>query len=237
MLGNCTDARGIVRESSDCFCDIGISGWWENPSRIAVEFLPEHAFDSMNVVTHVDNTSRSLSGAFFLYNFSLSVWLAIAGLVLAFIVLHVVDHRFEIPHPSQPDSDQNDSPPISSTLQHLIDCIPKNAMVIRTLFSARVTGKYWCIVAPLFFKTKVFYPVPIQDVPTFLASRSTSSWFQLSWPSLMASLLCSRAVGKMLRYSHAGDGSEDRSVHQWLLSIIIVLCGLFLALAYEASMT
>lgn len=91
ILGNSTE-----QSDSICSCELGTGGWTQSEERYPkVRFLVPFIHDSMQIVTIVDNTNSSTNGAFFLSAYSTGVWVTVLGLTVMFIVLKLVDARFE----------------------------------------------------------------------------------------------------------------------------------------------
>lgn len=78
-----------------CVCDIGISAWSMSEDRFGrVTYLPAYLRDQLTVVTNINNTYVGSSGAFFVNNFTWSVWVAIAGLFVCWSIVKLFDRRF-----------------------------------------------------------------------------------------------------------------------------------------------
>lgn len=90
----CTHPDGGLRDDPDCKCDLGVGGWFETPARLELGFLPPFAYDARRVVVHVDDTSYSTDGGFFLKAFDPIVWVLTAVLIVLFAALKLLDRRF-----------------------------------------------------------------------------------------------------------------------------------------------
>lgn len=91
---NCTESDGSIRPHKDCQCDIGVGAWFQTADRLAIDFLPPFVYDARHVVVHVEDTSFSSSGDFFLTTFTPVVWGLLVVLILLFSVLKLLDRRF-----------------------------------------------------------------------------------------------------------------------------------------------
>lgn len=65
-----------------------------------MDFVEEFSNSDYCVITHIDNTSTTTGGAFFLTSFSLTVWIGILGLAATFTFLKLLDQRFSPPENS-----------------------------------------------------------------------------------------------------------------------------------------
>lgn len=88
-------------KSRICKCDAGVGGWMQTRKRHGlVDYLPIFMHDDIRVITHIHNTDMSSSGLFFITTFTTNVWLAIAGLLVVWTFLKMLDRRFVPPDES-----------------------------------------------------------------------------------------------------------------------------------------
>lgn len=100
-MENCTTDAGTIRISPECPCHMGVGGWMLNRERLGrVDYLPPFVIDGYEVLVHVDSTSSSTGGAFFLTAFSVSVWGSVFALFVVFTFLKLLDRRFAPPDQS-----------------------------------------------------------------------------------------------------------------------------------------
>lgn len=87
--------RNSSSTSPICNCDVGIGGWMLTQQRLGrVQYLPPFVRDDMRVVTHVDNTYTATGNPFFVTTFTPTVWVAIAGLMICWSLIKMLDRRF-----------------------------------------------------------------------------------------------------------------------------------------------
>lgn len=134
----CTE-NGVIRNGTNCKCDIGIAGWMLNEERFGlVDFLPPFMIDEVVVATSIENTSRSSDAVFFLKSFTTPVWLGIGGLIALFTFLKMLDRRF-----APPDSSFKPLPKTASRFRRYRQVLLKSKIPFRLRKAAQSTSMFW----------------------------------------------------------------------------------------------
>lgn len=137
-MESCTTDAGTIPFSPECSCDIGVGGWMLNRERQGrVDFLPPFVIDGYEVLVHVDSTSSSTGGAFFLTAFSISVWGSVLTLCVVFTFLKLLDRRF-----APPDHSFTPLPATESRARRLKHFLLKSQIPLRLRKAVESTRKY-----------------------------------------------------------------------------------------------
>eukprot|EP00178_Gracilaria_changii_P028186 TRINITY_DN971_c0_g1_i3.p1 TRINITY_DN971_c0_g1~~TRINITY_DN971_c0_g1_i3.p1 ORF type:complete len:416 (+),score=44.43 TRINITY_DN971_c0_g1_i3:414-1661(+) len=131
----CTNkSTGQIIDSSQCICDIGIGGWFQNPSRFGkVSYLPPFGYDRYVVFTHVSQATVAGNVWFFVSTFDARAWICIAALFVMFTFLKMLDRRFEA------DAEYSPLPPNAGRVQCYLHYITKSRPVYRLRKAAQST--------------------------------------------------------------------------------------------------
>lgn len=179
-----------------------------------VDFLPVFVQVNMETVANIQQTFTSSNEPFFLNTFSPLVWILMFSLFVIFTFLKMLDRRF----------------PVYSER-----AFPLTQPDATASWYDRFKYEIWKL--PLLRRLRIAaMNVGTLSSHSFLIS-SLTYFLMLTCLRLYSNSPSPREIVEIFIASNPTPKTKGNSTRQWVLNIIIALCGLFFVLIYESTMT